>query len=108
MAALTVNIIYRDRDGQQFRTYADVTMPSDYENPGTQALTPAMLGFATAPTEVRISGDTGGYVITYDYANQEIIARWVDTSTDGAPLAEVADTTDLDAVTFRVVATARG
>jgi hypothetical protein len=108
MSALTVNIIYRDRDGQQFRTYADVTLPTDYENPGTQALTPAMLGFATAPTEVRISGETGGYVVNYDYANQELVARWVDTTVDGAALAEVADTTDLDAVTVRVVATARG
>ena len=38
----------------------------------------------------------GGY--TFVWAANKIEAFWVDTTTDGAPLAEVANTTDLSAI----------
>ena len=40
-----------------------------------------------------------GYVFEYDATNEKIKAFWVDTTTDGAPMAEVADETDLSGVT---------
>lgn len=47
---------------------------------------------------------TTGLVFKYDYTNKKIVAFWVDTTVDGAPLAEVVDTTDLAAYTVRVFA----
>ena len=41
----------------------------------------------------------GGYTFEYDETNEKVLAYWVDTTVDGAALAEVADTTDLSAVT---------
>jgi hypothetical protein len=43
------------------------------------------------------------YVFTYDHAGQLLQAFWVDTSVDGAALAEVADETDLSAVVVDVL-----
>ena len=43
-------------------------------------------------------GDGAGYVFEWDNTNSKIKAFWVDTTTDGAPLAEVVNTTDLSAV----------
>lgn len=40
-----------------------------------------------------------GYVFEYDYINEKVIAYWVDTTVDGAAMAQVANTTDLSAVT---------
>lgn len=40
-----------------------------------------------------------GYTFEYNYDDNKVLAYWVDTSTDGAAQAEVADTTDLSAVT---------
>lgn len=41
---------------------------------------------------------TGGYVFVYDRTNRKLLVFWVDTTVDGAALAQVADTTDLSAV----------
>jgi hypothetical protein len=41
---------------------------------------------------------TGGYQFVYDRANDKLLVFWVDTTTDGAALAQVADTTDLSAL----------
>ena len=45
------------------------------------------------------AGYTFEYVDSATAANRKIKAYWVDTSVDGAAQAEVADTTDLSAVT---------
>lgn len=50
---------------------------------------------------------TGGYVFEWSKADGVILAYWVDTSTDGAPLAEVTDTTDLSGVDARFRAEGR-
>lgn len=50
----------------------------------------------------------GGYSFEYDATNDKIKAYWVDTTVDGAPQAEVANTTDLSGVTAaKFVATGR-
>lgn len=50
-----------------------------------------VLGVMLAPT--------AGYTFSYDKATNKVLAYWVDTSVDGAAQAQVADTTDLAAVT---------
>lgn len=40
-----------------------------------------------------------GYTFSYDYTNNKVLAYWVDTTVDGAAQAQVANTTDLSAVT---------
>lgn len=44
-----------------------------------------------------IIAPAGGFVFQWDQANSKIKAYWVDTSTDGAAMAEVVDTTDINA-----------
>lgn len=39
-----------------------------------------------------------GYTFEYDIANKKVKAFWVDTTVDGAALAEVANTTNLSAL----------
>ena len=41
----------------------------------------------------------GGYSFEYDKTNGKLKAYWVDTTTDGAPQAEVTNATDLSGVT---------
>jgi hypothetical protein len=64
---------------------------------GGEALTPN--DFGLSKIEMMIIEPNGGYVFEYDATNSKIKAFWVDTTTDGAPLAEVVDTTDLSGVT---------
>lgn len=70
----------------------DSSYPSDGE-----AYTAALFGLKTID---RLSVDpSGGIVFEPIPADLKIKAYWVDTSTDGAVMAEVADTTDISAVT---------
>lgn len=100
--ALTVKITKRDRDGQSHRTYANVTFDSSMAA-GGESLTPGMLGFSKAVTEVRVSGATG-YKVEYDYATKKLIAYQMPAAATAGPL-QGATGVDLSAVTVRVVAT---
>jgi hypothetical protein len=82
----------------------DLTFDSSYPT-GGEAFDVAQLGLsevwfavidATAPSAT-------SYQFRYDKVNGKIQAYWVDTSVDGAALAEVADTTDLSTVTVRAL-----
>lgn len=76
-----------------------VTFDSSYPT-GGESFTPADAGFVNFD---RVQVDPAdGYVFEYDATNQKIIAYWVDTTTDGAPMAEVANTTDLSSVVANV------
>jgi len=73
------------------RISSKVTIAFDDSYPtGGESLTPADLGMGVF--DVVIIGSKGGYVFEYDYANRKVLAY------TGA-LAQVADTTDLVAVT---------
>jgi hypothetical protein len=99
--ALTVDITYRDRDGQMLRTFADVTFDSSLAA-GGESLTPAMLGFGRFIRELRISGDHAGYVVQYDYANEKLTAYRQSAATGAL---DEADTIDLSSgVEVKVVA----
>jgi hypothetical protein len=105
--ALTVNITYRDRDGQMHRTFADVTFDSSLVA-GGESLTPAMLGFGSTIRELRVSGDHDGYIVQYNYSTQTLTAYQVpalDGNARGASGLDEADTVDLDSITeVKVVA----
>lgn len=98
--ALTVTEVSRNQGpGNRMEVIATVTFDSSYAT-GGESLTPASLGFQTFDF-VSVT-TSGGYVFSYDHTNSKVKAYWVDTSTDGAPLAEVASTTDLSAITCRI------
>jgi hypothetical protein len=62
------------------------------------ALTSTILG--TGPVLDVLVFPAGGYVPSYDRATGKVLVYWVDTTTDGAPLAEVTAATNLAAVSF--------
>lgn len=68
---------------------------------GGVAITAAILG--TGPIVQLLPQPAGGYVPEWDSANAKIKVYWVDTSTDGAPMAEVTTATDLGAASFPCV-----
>lgn len=77
-----------------------VTFDSSYPT-GGEAVTLAQLGLTRLDW---LSVDTtDGYVPAWDGSTTapKIKLYWVDTTTDGAPLAEVASTTDASAVVVR-------
>lgn len=78
-----------------------VAFDSSYPT-GGEAVSYANLGLANVDF-VQVSS-AAGYVFEYDHTNKKVKAYWVDTTTDGAAMAEVADTTDLSAVTARFFA----
>ena len=53
---------------------------------------------------VLLSASTTGIVPAFDATNKKVMAFWVDTTTDGAALAEVTASTDLATTVFPFVA----
>lgn len=80
----------------------DVTFDSSYPT-GGEALDFTTLGFDTVLAVIPAGKTTGGYEFAYDYGNSKIIAYWVDTTVDGAAMAEVANATNLSTVVARFV-----
>jgi len=101
--AVSVSTVHTNDEGARKVATVDITFDDSYTGSGGEALTPATLGFVTL-TRVDID-PTDGYVFEYDYANEKVLAYWVDTSTDGAPLAQVGNTTDLSSVVARAAVT---
>lgn len=89
--------------GSLKHSVTEVTITGDTYNTGGFDLTPAQLGltsvyFVSIPV-------VDGFSFAYDYENEKVLAYWVDTTTDGAKQAEVADSnTALDGVAIRVFA----
>lgn len=103
--ALTVSQIVKPIPvGDRWLTISTIGFDSSFAA-GGEALTRATLGFSSAADAsfAVIAGSVGGYVLEYDLTNQKLLAYWVDTSTDGAPMA-AADTADLSLLTAVVVA----
>lgn len=83
----------------------DITLDSSYADDG-ESFDPTTLGFsevwyANIVQKAPVGTAAGLYVFQWDYTNKKIVAYWVDTSVDGAALAEVTAATDLSAVTVR-------
>jgi len=75
-----------------------ITFDASYLSGGETFAATAIPGLNKLDVLVQIGGTTGGYVIHYDYTNELLIAYWVDTTVDGAPLKAVTSTTNLSAV----------
>ncbi len=93
-AAVTRNHI--GHMGDKRAVMGTIAFDSSYPT-GGEAITEEALGLVSA--EMVIIPSFGGYTFTWDATNSKVIAYWVDTTTDGAALAQVADTTDLSALT---------
>lgn len=96
--ALTVSVVNTNIEGARKAVTADITFDSSYAT-GGEAISLGDLGLTAADFFGILP--SAGYVPEYIASSGKIKVYWVDTSTDGAAMAEVASTTDLSAVTFR-------
>lgn len=110
--ALTVTALRPSTDvlGARPHRFLKATFDSSYAS-GGEALDLRAYRPATAPQAepqiVQVTPENiaaAGYQFVYDKVNHKLIATWVDTSVDGAPLADVASTTDLSGVQVNIVA----
>ena len=106
--ALTVSLNRPTVFGDAKVASGTITFDSSYPT-GGESLTPALLGLTSIATFVgQPAIDANGCVIpSLKRSTSVLFAYWVDTSTDGAELAEVADTTDLSGYTFDFIAFGR-
>lgn len=101
--AVTVTEVVKTAVKDRYMHIFKVTFDSSYPT-GGEPLTAADLGFSDHATNLNVLGFAGGYTLNYDAANAKLMAFWVDTTVDGAAMAEVANTTNLSAVTALVLA----
>lgn len=87
-------------EGQRKVWEGTVTFDSSYPTGGEAFDPTSSLGFVVVDSVIVEPAD--GYVFEWDSANSLILAYWVDTTTDGAPLAEVVNATDLSSVVAKV------
>lgn len=93
--------------GSRKVTRLRVTLDSAYPT-GGEAFNPRNFGCDHVVDIVRITQREPvdvAYVFVYDHAAAKIVAFWVDTTVDGAALAEVANGTDLSDVVLDVEVT---
>lgn len=62
---------------------------------GGEAVTAASFGLSRLDALILSNVGEGGFAFSYDPSASKIKAMWVDTTTDGAPLAEASSTTDV-------------
>lgn len=109
-----ISVTTKTRDGLPvatplgYETLAAVEFDTDYASSGGESLTKADLKIPDEATITHVSCQSAaGFVFDYDAADEAIIAYWVDTSVDGAPMAEVtAGANGLDGVVCHVRVTA--
>ena len=82
--------------------HGTITMDSSYPT-GGEAVTPGQFK-GGAFVRVLLSASTTGIVPAFDATNKKVMAFWVDTSTDGAAMAEVVNGTDIATAVFPFVA----
>lgn len=93
---LTIGELERFNNGTKNGVITTIAFDSSYPQNG-EPLTANDIGMDQIDS-IRID-PKNGYTFEYDYTNAKVKAFWVDTTVDGAPQAEVTDTTDLQAVT---------
>lgn len=97
MAGLTVTLIEGPHIlGDLALQIADVDFDDSYPT-GGEALVASTLGL----NEILFMNceSKAGYVFRWNSSTGKLMAYWVDTTVDGAPMSEVANTTSLAAVT---------
>jgi hypothetical protein len=105
--ALSVSAPYPAADvwGTRRVAIVTVTFDSSYAT-GGEAFDPASYGIAGKPAAVIVAPrplTSSGYVVQYDRVNAKLMVLWVDTTVDGAALAEVANTTNLSTLVVDVI-----
>jgi hypothetical protein len=103
MAATVSVVTGPEVPGNRKFVTATVTFDSSYAT-GGEAITASSLGLNRLDFIWAVTQD--GYVPSWDGSTTapKIKLYWVDTTTDGAALAEVPSTTDVSAVVVRVFA----
>lgn len=96
--AVAVSSVVTVFDGPTRVKHAKITFDSSYPT-GGETLTASTFGLSSIIGVIADSGD--GY--TFEYNAPKLLAYWVDTTTDGAPLVQVANTTDLSAVACQAI-----
>ena len=98
-AVLTVTINRSFGNANSVERVRDITIGFDASYPtGGESLTVDDVAIGTTMYMVTCDSNDG-YVFQYDYTNSLLMAFWVDTTVDGAPLAQVVNTTDLSGIT---------
>lgn len=103
--AVSVSVPTKGLDvfGKQRVRIGTVTFDSSYPT-GGESVTAASFGLSEIHKLLVIGTRGSGYIVEYVPSSGKLKALWVDTTVDGAALAEVADTTDLSAVVADVIA----
>lgn len=96
--ALTTSVVNRNIEGARVAVTADLTFDSSYPT-GGEAIVIDDLGLSVV--DICLVAPSAGYVAEYVASTGKVIVYWVDTTTDGAAMAEVASTTDLSALVVR-------
>lgn len=88
--------------GSRIETVVVIAFDNSYPT-GGEPLTKAELGLSSVDSVVIPS--VGGYVFNYDYINEKVLVYVEEGVAAGGPLLEVANATDLSALTgVRVIA----
>lgn len=93
MSVTTAALFKSEVEGRRLHVYTigfDDTYPT-----GGEAITPDAVGLTRI--DDAIIAPTAGFVFSWDRANSKVKAFWVDTTTDGAAMAEVVNDTDINA-----------
>lgn len=78
----------------------EITFDASYPT-GGESLTAADCGLSSIiAMQAHVAA---GFVFEYDLTNSKLIAFWVDTTTDGAAMAQVANTTNMATVVTRAL-----
>jgi hypothetical protein len=79
----------------------DITFDASYATGGHAIAASDFKGLDNPPDVLIPFSDMGGYQFEWDDANNKLLAYWVDTTVDGAPMAQVAASTDLSGITAK-------
>lgn len=99
--AATFTINQLQVPGATHVAFVDFTGDSSYPT-GGYAVTPQTFGFTTQIYDV-IANDAAGYNVRYDNVNNKVMLYDTGASS-GAVLAETANTTNVSAITSRLIA----
>lgn len=101
--ALAVNPLFKTMVADFYMIGKTIAFDSSYPT-GGEALSIADLDLGAEPVLVLIPPKSG-YIFEYDYTNHKVLVYVEEAVAAGGPLLEVANTTDLSAITgVRVVA----
>lgn len=106
MAVTITEVEPRNPMGSYWEHIVDVTFDTSYPT-GGEALSSPTSSIGMTDVLAVTASPAAGFVFEYIKATDKLKAYWVDTTVDGAALAEVPNGTDLHTVTTRLVVRGR-